>query len=99
MVRPGEPLKGVIRCPVHFVPTGDYEIRLQCVLKISSAKGNLRASIREEQTIQVSPQFADPRRGIPVAFMIPRGALSTTAPGTRAVDMIGQPGGEVRSIL
>ena len=98
-VKPGEALRGVIRCPVHFVPTGDYEIRLQCVQKISAANGNLRDSIREEQTIHVSPQFADPRKGIPFAFTIPRGALSTTVPGMRAIDMLGEPGDEVRWIL
>jgi hypothetical protein len=98
-VKPGEALKGVIRCPVHFVPKGDYEIRLQCVQKTTTLAGNLRDTIREEQTIQVSPQFADPQKGIPFAFMIPKGALSTTVLGARAIDMIGEPGEEVRWIL
>ncbi len=98
-VQPGEALKGVIRSPVHFVPTGDYEIRLQCVQKTTSLAGNPQDTIREEQTIQVSPQFADPRKGIPFAFMIPRGALSTTGPGAGAIDMIGEAAGEVRWIL
>jgi len=99
VVASGEPLKGVIRCPVHFVPTGDYEIRLRCIEKVSSPTGNLRDSIREEQTIQVSPQFADPRKGIPFAFTIPSGARSTTVPGTSVLDTIGEPGSEVRWIL
>jgi len=102
-VAPGETLRGVIRSPVHFEPLGDYEIRLQCVQKVASTMGmttRLRDGIVDEQTMHVSARQTDPRKGIPFAFRIPEGALSTTVSGTSVLELIGPPaGGEVRWIL
>jgi len=78
-VAPGETLKGVVRVPADLAPLGDYEIRLQCVqqTRSTSTSTNLKDYIRGEQTLRVNAQAANPREGIPFAFMIPTDAMTT----------------------
>jgi len=78
-VAPGETLKGVVRVPADLAPLGDYEIRLQCVQQTrpTSTSTNLKDYIRAEQTLRVNAQAANPREGIPFAFMIPTDAMTT----------------------
>jgi hypothetical protein len=100
-IAPGDMLKGVIRCPVHFEPLDDYEIRLRCVqrTRASRTSTNLQDNIREEETLRVRAQGVDPRKGIPFTFVIPAGARSTTILSLNVLDLVGGSDEGVRWIL
>ena len=80
---PGGTLRGVIRVPGGLAPLGDYKFLLQCVEQReeqnSSGNSGLRDYIREEQTLLVSREGVRAEDGVPFEFVIPRGAMSTSA--------------------
>ena len=76
----GGTLKGRIRTARPLAPTGDYEVRVQCVETITRRSTNMKEvttdHVRWEAMRKIEPGSVDAQEGIPVEFAIPQKALA-----------------------
>ena len=91
----GATIRGVIRTEAELHPTGDYEIRLQCIETFAMARSSGETSrnvdrIRWEGVTRVAPAAVNSRQGIPFEFTLPQSLKepATSAPGSVIVSAV-----------